>query len=95
VPGVSPGLAPRRYGLAANGILAAEVVTADSQAVRAGRKHNPDLPGAIRGASTYAPARGKTLAILLLSLALDFVIASALTVVDTASGAWVDFSPRR
>ena len=53
-----PRLAPRRYGLAA-AILAADGVTAGSQAVRAGRTHNPDLL-AVRGAGTCAPARGKT-----------------------------------
>ena len=53
-----PRLAPRRYGLAAT-ILASDGVTADSQPVRAGRNHNPDLL-AVRGAGTRAMARGKT-----------------------------------
>jgi hypothetical protein len=53
-----PGLAPRRYGLAAT-ILAADAVTAGSPGVRADRTDNPDLLG-VRGAGTCAPARGKT-----------------------------------
>ena len=48
--GVRGGLAPRRYGLAATSILAADAVTAGSQAVRADRTHNPGLL-AVRGAS--------------------------------------------
>jgi hypothetical protein len=59
-----PRQAPRRYGLAATSILAADAVTAGSQAVRADRTHNPDLL-AVRGACTCArpgvrPNRGAT-----------------------------------
>jgi FAD/FMN-containing dehydrogenase len=39
----------RRYGLSANRILAAEVVTADGELVRADRRQNTDLFWAIRG----------------------------------------------
>jgi FAD/FMN-containing dehydrogenase len=39
----------RRYGLSANRILAAEVVTADGELVRADRRQNADLFWAIRG----------------------------------------------
>jgi len=39
----------RRYGLAANRILAAEVVTADGEIVRVDRSYNQDLFWAIRG----------------------------------------------
>jgi len=44
--------------LAATSILAADAVTAGSQAVRADRTQNPDLL-AVRGACTCAPARGR------------------------------------
>jgi len=39
----------RRYGLSANRILAAEIVTADGELVRADRRQNADLFWAIRG----------------------------------------------
>ena len=39
----------RRYGLACNRMLAAEVVTADGRLVRASRHENPDLFWALRG----------------------------------------------
>jgi FAD/FMN-containing dehydrogenase len=39
----------RRYGLAANSVLAVEVVTADGNLVRADRHHEPDLFWALRG----------------------------------------------
>jgi FAD/FMN-containing dehydrogenase len=39
----------RRYGLACNRLLAAEVVTADGRLVRASRHENPDLFWALRG----------------------------------------------
>ena len=39
----------RRYGLAANRLLSAEVVTADGRLVRASRHENPDLFWALRG----------------------------------------------
>ncbi len=43
------GWLARRYGLAANSILAADLVTADGRLVRADREHDPDLFWAIRG----------------------------------------------
>jgi hypothetical protein len=43
------GWLARRYGLAANSIRAADVVTADGRLLRADREHNPDLFWAIRG----------------------------------------------
>jgi FAD binding domain/Berberine and berberine like len=43
------GWLARRYGLAANSILAADVVTADGRFVRADREREPDLFWAIRG----------------------------------------------
>lgn len=43
------GWLARRFGLAANSILGADVVTADGRLVRADREHNPDLFWAIRG----------------------------------------------
>jgi FAD/FMN-containing dehydrogenase len=49
VLGCEGGSLPRRYGLAATSILAADAVTAGSRAVRADRTHNPDLR-AVRGA---------------------------------------------
>jgi FAD/FMN-containing dehydrogenase len=39
----------RRHGLAANSVLAVEIVTADGRLVRAGHYHEPDLFWAIRG----------------------------------------------
>src|SRR5262249_54041845 len=39
----------RKYGLAANSVLAAEVVTADGRAVRVDRDHEPELFWAVRG----------------------------------------------
>ena len=39
----------RRYGLAANSVLAVELVTADGRLVRADRYHEPDLFWALRG----------------------------------------------
>jgi len=49
VLGCEGGSLPRRYGLAATSILAADAVTAGSRAVRADRTHNSDLL-AVRGA---------------------------------------------
>src|SRR6516164_100643 len=43
------GWLARRYGLAANSILAADLVTADGRLVRADHEHQPDLFWAIRG----------------------------------------------
>jgi hypothetical protein len=43
------GWLARRYGLAANSITAAEIVTADGQLVRADPEHEPDLFWAVRG----------------------------------------------
>ncbi|MGH3012789.1 MAG: FAD-binding oxidoreductase, partial [Gaiellaceae bacterium] len=43
------GWLARRYGLAANSVLAVEVVTADGRRVRADRDHEPDLFWALRG----------------------------------------------
>ncbi len=43
------GWLARRYGLAANSILAADVVTADGRLVHADREHKPDLFWAMRG----------------------------------------------
>jgi FAD/FMN-containing dehydrogenase len=43
------GWLARQYGLAANRILAADVVTAGGRLVRADREHHPDLFWAIRG----------------------------------------------
>ncbi|HEV2259657.1 MAG TPA: FAD-binding oxidoreductase [Streptosporangiaceae bacterium] len=43
------GWLARRYGLAANSIRAADVVTADGRLIRADGEHNPDLFWAIRG----------------------------------------------
>ena len=43
------GWLARRYGLAANSILAADVVTADGRLVHADREHEPDLFWAMRG----------------------------------------------
>ena len=43
------GWLARRYGLAANSILAADLVTADGRLVRADREHDPDLFWALRG----------------------------------------------
>jgi FAD/FMN-containing dehydrogenase len=40
----------RKYGLAANSVLAVDLVTADGQHVRADRDHEPDLFWAVRGA---------------------------------------------
>jgi FAD/FMN-containing dehydrogenase len=39
----------RRYGLAANSILAAEVVTADGRQIRADAANEPELFWALRG----------------------------------------------
>src|SRR5205823_13220000 len=39
----------RKFGLAANSVLAAELVTADGQAVRVDREHDPELFWALRG----------------------------------------------
>ena len=39
----------RKYGLAANGVLAVELVTADGRQVRADKDHEPDLFWAVRG----------------------------------------------
>ena len=39
----------RRYGLAASSVIAADVVTADGEIVRADRRHNQDLFWALRG----------------------------------------------
>jgi len=52
------GRPPAAMALAATSILAADAVTAGSQAVRADRTQNPDLL-AVRGACTCAPARGR------------------------------------
>jgi FAD binding domain len=43
------GWLARRYGLAANSILAAELVTADGRLIRADHRHHPDLFWAVRG----------------------------------------------
>jgi FAD/FMN-containing dehydrogenase len=43
------GWLARRYGLAANSVIAAEIVTLDGQLVRADLEHDPDLFWAIRG----------------------------------------------
>ena len=43
------GWLARKHGLACNSVLAAEVVTADGQLVRADREHEPDLFWALRG----------------------------------------------
>ncbi len=43
------GLLVRKYGLAIDDLLAAEIVTADGQLLRADAKQNPDLFWAIRG----------------------------------------------
>ena len=43
------GWLARRYGLAANSVLAAEVVTADGEFRRVDREHEPDLFWALRG----------------------------------------------
>src|SRR5438046_1188241 len=39
----------RKFGLAAHSVLAAELVTADGQAVRGDREHDPELFWALRG----------------------------------------------
>jgi hypothetical protein len=43
------GWLARRYGLAANSVVAVELVTADGRQVRADRDHEPDLFWAVRG----------------------------------------------
>ena len=43
------GWLARKYGLACNSVIAADVVTADGQLVRADRENNPDLFWALRG----------------------------------------------
>ncbi len=43
------GWLARRYGLAANSVVAVELVTADGRRVRADRDHEPDLFWAVRG----------------------------------------------
>lgn len=48
------GWLARKYGLAANSILAAQVVTADGRLVRVDRDHEPDLFWAIRGGGSLA-----------------------------------------
>jgi hypothetical protein len=47
--GGGQGWLARKYGLACNSVLAAEVVTADGEVVRADREHEPDLFWALRG----------------------------------------------
>src|SRR6516165_6565847 len=47
--GGGQGWLARKHGLACNSVLAAEVVTADGELVRADRDHEPDLFWALRG----------------------------------------------
>ena len=47
--GGGQGWLARKHGLACNSVLAAEVVTADGQLVRADHEHEPDLFWALRG----------------------------------------------
>jgi FAD/FMN-containing dehydrogenase len=47
--GGGQGWLARKHGLACNSVLAAELVTADGQLVRADRDHEPDLFWALRG----------------------------------------------
>jgi FAD/FMN-containing dehydrogenase len=47
--GGGQGWLARKHGLACNSVLAAEVVTADGELVRADREHEPDLFWALRG----------------------------------------------
>jgi FAD/FMN-containing dehydrogenase len=47
--GGGQGWLSRKHGLACNGVLAAEVVTADGEVVRASRESEPDLFWALRG----------------------------------------------
>jgi len=44
------GWAARKHGLAANSVIAIDIVTADGRLVRADREHEPDLFWALRGA---------------------------------------------
>ena len=56
------GWLARRYGLAANSVTAAELVTPDGRLARAGAGREPDLFWAVRGGGGSAPAVGTSAA---------------------------------